>query len=202
MCVLADELKRAKTENNMSILDYENQRLLDVVDENDKVVDSVTRGNAHYTGQLHREVHVWMFDNSGNVIFQIRGLNREDAGLLDATVGEHVEKGENYIEAAIRGAKEETGLDISRSDLIFIKKIKRSIISKDPWGTKDNFFREIYLYKPAVDYKKIKKEPGMPGGGFRKISVEFLLNPDKDLIDAIKPFELKEELPLVFKHLK
>jgi 8-oxo-dGTP pyrophosphatase MutT (NUDIX family) len=186
----------------MSILDYENQRLLDVVDENDKVVGSVTRGNAHYTGELHREVHVWMRDNNDNIIFQIRGLNRDNAGLLDATAGGHVEEGEDYMEAAVRETKEETGFEISPSELSFLKTVRGSEISKDPLGVKNNFFRAVYLYKPAIDYKKIKKESGIPGGGFQKISLEFLSHPDKNIMEAVIPFVLKEELPLIFKHLK
>lgn len=186
----------------MSILKYENQRLLEVVDENDKVVDLVSRAEVHLAGQLHREVHVWMIDQNNNIIFQIRGLNRDNAGLLDATVGGHVERGESYLDAAIRETKEETGFIVSPSDLVFLKKIRGSEISQDPWGLKNNFLREIYLYKPAIDYKKIKKEEGIPGGGFQKILAEFLIAPHNEFVEAIIPFVFKEELPILFKYIK
>lgn len=184
-----------------SILNYENQRLLDVVDENDNVVDSIARAQVHRLGALHREIHVWMLDENNNIIFQKRGLNRDSAGLLDATAGGHVDQGEDYMEAAIRETEEETGLKVNSSDLILIKKMRGSEISIDPWGTKNHFLRSVYVLKDRVDSADIRREAGIPGVSFQKISLKFLSNLSKNEESLFVPFVLKEEIPLLLKHL-
>lgn len=185
----------------MSILDYENQRLLDVVNEEDQIVDSVSRLEVHRAGLLHREVHVWMFGKDGNIIFQKRGLNRALAGLLDATVGGHVDSGEDYAQAALREAREETGIEILIEDLKHLKTIRYADISENPWGIKNNFFRAIYVYQNIVDYSKIRKELGVPGVGFQKISTESLDHLGDNEKSLFVPHVLKLEVPLVLKYL-
>src|SRR5258708_3806596 len=116
----------------MTNINFENSRLLDVVSQNDKVIDLKTRTDVHRLGLRHREIHVWLFDGKHNMYFQKRGLHRPSAGLLDATIGGHVNKGEEYLNAAIRETKEETGISILASDLILLKKFKGiSNLSKD-----------------------------------------------------------------------
>src|SRR4029078_10371505 len=97
----------------MTDIDYENNRLLDIVNENDEIIDAKARKDVHRLGLLHREVHVWIFDEDKNIFFQKRGLHRTSPGLLDASVGGHVNVGEDYIEAAVRETLEEAGVSIS-----------------------------------------------------------------------------------------
>src|SRR3989344_1914712 len=186
----------------MTNLNYENQRLVDIVNEDDEIIDAKTRTEAHRTGLLHREIHVWMRDKGRNIIFQRRGLDRQSAGLLDATVGGHVNKGEDYLSAAIRETKEETGISINASDLVLLKKLRGSEIAKNPFGSKNNFIRAVYFYKQPVHSEDIKKEAGIPGGGFQKFAIDFFLNPKEEHISSLLPFVFKEELPLVLEHKK
>ncbi len=184
-------------------LNYENERFLNVVDENDEVIDSKSRIDIHRLGLLHREIHVWMFDENKNIFFQTRGLDRPSAGLLDATVGGHVNKDEDYLEAAVRETKEETDISISPSDLIFIKKFKVSHLSKDEFGgTINNFIRSIYIYKKTITEKNLRKEAGIPGGGFKKFSYEFLSTPPKGCHQMFHKFIFKQELPYILKYLQ
>ncbi len=203
MCVPADELKRAKTK--MANLNFDNERLIDVVNEKDEVVDSKSRIEVHRLGLLHRQIHVWMFDADKNIYFQKRGVDRPSAGLLDATVGGHTNRGEKYIEAAIRETQEETGLSIEASDLILLKKIKHKDNRQSKSGLSgviNNYIGYIYIYKKPIKEGDLKKELGIPGGGFRKLSYNFLLNPDKEYIPLFLPFVFKEELPFVIEYLK
>ncbi|MBI2631002.1 NUDIX domain-containing protein [Candidatus Nomurabacteria bacterium] len=186
----------------MSILDYESQRMLDVVDENDQVIDVVSRIKVHQAGLLHREVHVWMFENDGNLIFQKRGLNRALAGLLDATVGGHMDSGESYADAVLRETREETNLEIPIADLELLKIIRYSDVSENPWDVKNNFFRAIYIYKKTMDCDKIRKEPSVPGMGFQKISLESLDNIGDNEKPMFIPHVLKLEVPFVLTYLK
>ncbi len=186
----------------MTILDIENQRMLDVVDENDEIIDAVSRLEVHRLGLLHREVHVWMFEKDGSIIFQKRGLNRALPGLLDATVGGHVNKGEAYAKAAQRETQEETGFEIPITDLEHLKTIRWLDMSENPWGMKNNFLRAIYIYKKTAHYDKIQNEPGVPGVGFQKISLESLYHLGENEKRLIIPHVLTLEIPLVLNYLK
>ena len=95
----------------MTNLNYENKRILDVIDKNDKIVDSKSRIDIHRLGLLHREIQVWIFDKNKNIFFQKMGLHKKSAGLLDATIAGHPNKGEEYLDAAVRETKEEIGID-------------------------------------------------------------------------------------------
>ncbi len=190
----------------MTNIERENKRLLDVVDEEDNVISSESRTKIHQLGLLHREVHIWMFDKDKNVFFQKRGLHRPSAGLLDATVGGHVNRGEDYLKAAIREAKEEIGMSLKPADLLLVKKFKenpdrlRSGIDE----TINNFIRTVYLYKHPVDEKMLKKETGVPRGGFQKLSYDFLTHlddVDNKELDIFDRFIAEEEIPLVLKYL-
>jgi isopentenyldiphosphate isomerase len=186
----------------MTNLNYENNRLLDIVNENDKVIDSKPRKDIHRLGLLHREVHVWMFDENKNLFFQKRGLHRTSPRLLDVTVGGHVNKGEDYIEAAVRETQEETSISILPSDLIFLKKFRGSHYSGDPVSRINNFIRVSYVHKYPVKDEQIKKEVGIPGGGFQKLSIDLLQAPEKEFIKMFHEFMFTNELPLVLKYLK
>lgn len=187
---------------NMTDINYENKRMLDVVDKNDNIIDSKSRSEIHSLGLFHREIKVWMFDKHKNIFFQKMGLHKKSAGLLDATITGHVNKGEEYIDASIRETKEETGISISPSDLIFLKEIKVLNRSRDELGSSiNNYIRWIYIYKKPIDEKKLKKEDGIPGGGFQKLSYEFLLNLPEEYKQMIKGYVLTKELQDALNYL-
>jgi hypothetical protein len=77
-------------------------RMLEVIDEEGNVIGRETREHIHREGLLHREVHVWLYTPDGNVILQRRAKDKDlYPGLLDASVGGHVEMGADYEESAI-----------------------------------------------------------------------------------------------------
>jgi len=185
----------------MTKLNFENSRFLDVVNEKDQIVDSRSRTDVHNEGHLHREIHVWMFDQSKNIIFQKRGLHRPSAGLLDATVGGHVNQGEDYLDAAIRETKEETGILIDPANLILLNKFREKDDPRERnlLGSINNFFRNIYIYKIGIKDGQIKKEKSLPGVSFQKLSIDYLTHPtDKKIFG---PFILTDEVPLIINYL-
>ena len=50
------------------------QELLDVVDENDRVVAVKTRGEIHAQGLMHRAVHILVFNQQGDLFIQKRSM--------------------------------------------------------------------------------------------------------------------------------
>lgn len=125
----------------------------DVVDENDQIIGAQDREIIHQQGLIHREVHVWFITPQREVIFQKRALNKDTfPGLLDATVGGHVERGQSYEEAALQETEEETGLKLSLEDLIFFNKNRLSLF--DEVSSKTNHAistRYFYIFRGNLD---------------------------------------------------
>lgn len=86
------------------------EELLDLVDENDDVVGKTTKSEAHAKGLIHRIAVVYVFDNDGKLLVQLR---KKD-GKLDHSAAGHLKAGEDYLTGAIRELREELG--IKRTD--------------------------------------------------------------------------------------
>jgi isopentenyldiphosphate isomerase len=131
----------------MGMSDKETEKeMLEVIDENDKVIGLETRAKIHKKGLLHREINIWFLTPGGEIIFQHRAKNKETyPDLLDATVGGHVEPNMTYEETAIKECKEETGLDIDINKLVFLTKMKKKSFDKVT-GLTNNTIRSQYAY--------------------------------------------------------
>lgn len=111
--------------------------LLDVVNDNDEVIGQEMRSVVHQQGLQHRGVHVFLFNEQGEMLIQKRSADRANSpSLLDCSVSEHVKAGESYLEAAIRGMKEEMGLE-------GVEISSRGKIQME-YGTNDNEISQIY----------------------------------------------------------
>ena len=85
--------------------------LLDVVDNDDFVIGREMRAIVHQRGLQHRGIHVFLFTPEGRLLIQRRSKDRATSpSLLDCSVSEHVQSGEDYLTAARRGMREELGL--------------------------------------------------------------------------------------------
>jgi len=136
------------------------QEKLDIVNEDDNIIGQDTRENIHQHGLLHREIHVIVYNDKGEILFQKRAKDKDICGgLLDVSVGGHVDLGEDYEEAAIKELEEETGISVDRKCLVFLEK-KRSNYSEQNTGRINNTYRSIYSYKYNGDVKDLKVEKG------------------------------------------
>jgi len=112
-------------------------KYLDVVDENNQIIGKETRQKIHGSGLWHRGVHVLVFDWRGNLILQTRSSVKDKfPNHYDCSVSEHLEEGEIYKAAAIRGLNEE--LKITNV------KLKRLLRFKMSYGPNDNMISEMY----------------------------------------------------------
>lgn len=92
--------------------------LLDVVDGNNVVIATATRGEIHKKGLRHRACHIIVFNPSGQVYVQRRSLSKDNgAGLWDSSSAGHVDSGESFADCAVREMAEELGLTIAVSEL-------------------------------------------------------------------------------------
>jgi isopentenyldiphosphate isomerase len=97
----------------------------------------VTREKIHSNGLWHRGVHILLFNSKDQLILQIRSSSKDKfPNHYDCSVSEHLEVGETYESAAIRGLKEE--LNVSNVDL------KRILRFKLNYGPNDNMISGLY----------------------------------------------------------
>jgi isopentenyl-diphosphate delta-isomerase type 1 len=90
-----------------------NKELLDVIDEDDKVIGQMTKKDVHAGSNiLHREIGILIYDKSGNMLLQQRSWKKKlFAGEWTISVIGHVLSGQTPEEAAHMELKEELGFD-------------------------------------------------------------------------------------------
>ena len=99
----------------------ESEELLDVVDEQGRVVGQATRGACHRDPRLcHRAVHVIVEHSDGRLVLQKRSMHKDvQPGQWDTSVGGHVSPGERVDDAAARELAEELGIRGVRLDCLY-----------------------------------------------------------------------------------
>jgi isopentenyl-diphosphate delta-isomerase len=124
--------------------------LLDIVNDEDIVIDQQMRSTVHQLGLQHRGVHVFLFTWDGKMLVQKRSADRAASpSMLDCSVSEHVKAGESYLDAAMRGMKEEMGVDGVE--------VKPLVKFRMNYGVNDNEIST--LYEGIVDPSKVKFDP-------------------------------------------
>ncbi|MER6619044.1 MULTISPECIES: NUDIX hydrolase [unclassified Streptomyces] len=87
------------------------EEIIDIVDENDRVVGRSPRGEAYARGLRHRCAFVLARDAEGRIFVHRRTATKQVfPSLYDMFVGGVVGAGESYDEAALREAEEELGV--------------------------------------------------------------------------------------------
>ncbi len=131
-----------------------------LIDEQGNIIGEETREKIHRKGLLHREIHVWLFNKKGEILFQRRGPNKDTfPNLLDASSGGHVDLDESYESAATRELDEELGIQTSFDNLIFLG--TRRSKSHDPiTNNTNNSFKKIYAYQFEGGIGDLKPEKG------------------------------------------
>jgi len=101
--------------------------LLDIINEDDEVIGQDTHAGAHAKGLLHRYIHIILQDTQGRIICQQRTADMRYPLTFDASVGEHVDAGETYWDAALRGLGEEMGIPQGIVELTDLGRIENRI---------------------------------------------------------------------------
>ena len=92
--------------------------VFDIVDAMDCVVGEASRAKVHDQNLRHRAVHVFIQTHSESWILQKRSAQKDlEPMLWTSSCSGHVDKGEDYLESAVRECKEELGLVLARSEL-------------------------------------------------------------------------------------
>lgn len=79
------------------------------------------RTEVHSKGLWHRTVHVWAFDKSDRILFQLRAKVKENnPGLLDTSCAGHISAGDDSRHAGVRELREELGVTKRPEDLEYL----------------------------------------------------------------------------------
>jgi len=87
------------------------EEIFDVVDEHDQVTGQAPRSIVHARKLLHRAVHIFVFNSSGELLLQKRSARKDEYPLCyTSSASGHLSAGESYESAAPRELEEELGL--------------------------------------------------------------------------------------------
>lgn len=122
---------------------------LDYYDENGKFLGSESRDVVHRKGLWHKTVHCWLYDDLGNVYFQLRKNMQGDANKMYTTASGHVSAGETLEQAFLREVKEEIGVDVNikNCELIETSVWQMDMQKSDGSVVYDRAFANIYANK-------------------------------------------------------
>ena len=87
------------------------EEMVDVIDENDNVIDTLPRKEVRSRNLLHRGAAIVIKNNKGELLVHKRTMSKDVfPGKYDMFVGGAVSAGENYEESAKREMEEEVGV--------------------------------------------------------------------------------------------
>lgn len=118
--------------------------LLDLVDKNDNVIGTIWRNQSASLAETKagfiRAATALIQNDNGELWIPRRSADKKIApNGLDSSMQEHVASGESYLEATIRGFKEELNLDVTADQLEYIG----TVLPDDELY----YFVALYIYK-------------------------------------------------------
>ena len=156
---------------------------LDIYDEYMNKIGTESRDIVHRNGLWHKTVHCWMYDENGNIYFQIRA----DSGKLYTTASGHVLSGETVRDAFHREILEEIGIDTDVSNAIALEVVFwRQDKPEREWH--DRAFAHVYANKLPLNFTDFHFQPDEVAGLVRVNAgdcLDLLMN-KKPEIPAIK----------------
>ncbi len=158
----------------MAKIPHDPDELVAVVDGNDKVIGTSTRGEVHKKGILHREVAIYLINPvSKQVLLQ----KRLDNHKWDHSSAGHFPFNQNYEQAAKREFQEELGISLPLREFkeLTYKEIRKKLTPE----ILNYRFIKVFLVEKDISLEKF--------------------NFDRDEIEEIKYFDKKDLLDLL-KH--
>ncbi len=132
--------------------------LIDICDENNNVIGQAMKSKVLSSGLWHRTARVLVYDSRGRILAQLRSLLKElHPGKWDIGVAGHVAAGEHCINAALREAAEEAGLEFLKTDLEFVMVEKFTNISD---GLDEKGFAYTYYARFDGDESRLVPQEG------------------------------------------
>ena len=150
--------------------------LIDIVTESGEPTGrSALKSEAHQNGWFHNTVHVWFYNDKGEVLLSQRAASKVIHPMLwDVSVAGHIDAGEAIRTAAIREAHEETSLYIAEEDLQPIGIFKHQTVYNGG-DIKDYEFHHSFILKISSKAEELTPQEGEVEG-FKFVSAEEFLD--------------------------
>ena len=128
--------------------------------DSEKVGKTIKRGDVLLSGEYHLSVHIWIYDEYGNILIQKRSKAVEKYPSIWASTGGAALVNETSIEAAQREVNEELGLDKGSGNYEYVNRIVREDSIADLWKLKINNedIMKIKLNDEVEEVKWVKIE--------------------------------------------
>lgn len=111
--------------------------------------------DVHRDGDWHRAAHLWIVTPDGRVLLQRRAETKESwAGMWDVSVAGHIGAGERPLDAVLREAHEELGLELAPNDLRHLGTLRYQAVLHGG-AYIENEFHEVYLATVDVDVRAL-----------------------------------------------
>ena len=133
------------------------EELFDILDRDGIETGKVaTADEVHKKGYYHRVIKVVLLTKDNKVLIQQRSKNKACFPLLwDIAVTGHIRAGESVQTAVLREVKEETNLDLVKSDLTFLVAYKKEV--ENP-KRKENMYVNCFLARTEISLDKVNKQ--------------------------------------------
>jgi isopentenyl-diphosphate Delta-isomerase len=149
--------------------------ILEIVDHHDRVIGTATRAEIHRRGLMHRSVHIFVFNASGEIYVQRRSEAKDrHPSKLDSSAAGHVDPGESYESAAMRELGEELGIDGRIAEVLRVSAC----------GQTDN--EHAVLFAVSTDAEPVPNPDEVAWGGFmaREGLTRLMENTPEDFVPA------------------
>jgi 8-oxo-dGTP pyrophosphatase MutT (NUDIX family) len=140
------------------------KELVNVYDDDARVVDVWPRRQAKASGRAVGAVNALILNGSGEVLLQLRHLDKENGGLWDKSVGGHVSAGEDFDAALVREASEEL-FSVPGSPRVRLASSDEELECLVP---PIDLSHEIVLRRVALQ-RNLRDVRHAPGGGVRNV---------------------------------
>jgi isopentenyl-diphosphate delta-isomerase len=131
------------------------QEMVILVDENDNVIGSMEKMEAHEKGLLHRAFSIFVFNKNKELMLQKRAIDKyHSGGLWTNTCCSHPRFNETILEAANRRLKEEMGFTchLEREfSFIYYKKLDKGLIEHEL----DHVIFGEYNFSPQINHTEV-----------------------------------------------
>lgn len=158
---------------------------LDVYDESGNYIGKEDRNVVHRDALWHNTVHCWLYDQEGNIYFQIR----RDEQKLYTTASGHVKAGETIKEGFGREIEEEIGIkvDYDKAEFVNIYKFIMDKEKKDGSIFRDRAFSNVYVCIFEGDYNEFNFDENEVSGLVKVNAKQTLdlLKREKGTIEAV-----------------
>lgn len=136
------------------------EELIDVLDaQGQPTGETKTRAEIHAQGLWHRDIHIYIVNSHGEVLWQKRSAIMDVApNMWSVSVAAHVKTGAGTLETAVREAQEELGLDLSPHELELITTLPDERESRT-LKTTLRHYRDVFLVKRDLGLKTLKLQP-------------------------------------------